>query len=90
MACWMKSFAILPEGQPFFPGRPDHRSARAISGREVIREKAIRALHHELPYAVAVFVEKFEDNPRLLRIEAVLNVERDTQRKFSSATKAQC
>jgi GTP-binding protein Era len=31
---------------------------------------------------VAVFVEKFEDNPRLLRIEAVLNVERDTQKKI--------
>jgi len=39
-------------------------------------------LHHELPYALAVFVDKFEENPRLVRIEATLNVERDTQKKI--------
>ncbi len=39
-------------------------------------------MHHELPYAVAVVVEKFEEKARLLRIEAVLNVERDTQKKI--------
>jgi len=49
---------------------------------EIFREKAIRALHHELPYALAVFVEKFEETPKLVRIEATLNVERDTQKKI--------
>jgi GTP-binding protein Era len=39
-------------------------------------------MHHELPYAVAVFVDKFEVTPRLLRIEATLNVERDSQKKI--------
>src|SRR6266852_4341064 len=75
-------FRHLPEGQPFFPGDQITDQPERFLAAEIIREKAIRALHHELPYAVAVFVEKFEDGPRLLRIEAVLNVERDTQKKI--------
>jgi GTPase len=72
----------LPEGQPFFPEDQITDQPERFLAAEIIREKAIRALHHELPYAVAVFVEKFEESPRLLRIEAVLNVERDTQKKI--------
>jgi len=75
-------FRHLPEGQPFFPEDQITDQPERFLAAEIIREKAIRALHHELPYAVAVFVEKFEENPRLLRIEAVLNVERDTQKKI--------
>ena len=45
-------------------------------------EKAIKAMHHELPYAVAVFVDKFEVTNRLVRIEVTLNVERDSQKKI--------
>jgi GTP-binding protein Era len=39
-------------------------------------------MYHEVPYALAVFVEKFEETPKLLRIEAVMNVERDSQKKI--------
>jgi GTP-binding protein Era len=75
-------FRHLPEGQPFFPEDQITDQPERFLAAEIIREKAIRALHHELPYAVAVLVEKFEEKPRLLRIEAVLNVERDTQKKI--------
>jgi GTPase len=75
-------FRHLPEGQPYFPEDQITDQPERFLAAEIIREKAIRALHHELPYAVAVFVEKFDESPRLLRIEAVLNVERDTQKKI--------
>jgi GTP-binding protein Era len=39
-------------------------------------------MYHEVPYVLAVIVEKFEESPRLLRIEATMNVERDTQKKI--------
>ena len=39
-------------------------------------------MYHEVPYALAVVVEKYEENPRLLRIEALMNVERDSQKKI--------
>jgi GTP-binding protein Era len=39
-------------------------------------------MYHEVPYALGVIVEKFEESARLLRIEATMNVERDTQKKI--------
>lgn len=75
-------FHLLPKSEPYFPEDQVTDQPERFLAAEIIREKAIRALHHELPYAVAVFVEKFEENPSLLRIEAILNVERDTQKKI--------
>ena len=75
-------FRHLPEGQPYFPEDQVTDQPERFLAAEIVREKAIRALHHELPYALAVFVDKFEANPRLVRIEATLNVERDTQKKI--------
>ena len=75
-------FRHLPESQPYFPEDQVTDQPERFLAAEIIREKAIRALHHELPYALAVFVDKFEETPRLLRIEATLNVERDTQKKI--------
>ena len=75
-------FRLLPENQPYFPEDQITDQPERFLAAEIVREKAIRALHHELPYAVAVFVDKFEDLPRLVRIEATLNVERDTQKKI--------
>jgi len=39
-------------------------------------------MYHEVPYALAVVVEKYEETPKLLRIEAIMNVERDSQKKY--------
>jgi GTP-binding protein Era len=75
-------FRLLPEAQPYFPEDQVTDQPERFLAAEIIREKAIKALHHELPYAVAVFVDKFEETPKLLRIEATLNVERDTQKKI--------
>jgi GTP-binding protein Era len=75
-------FELLPANQPYFPEDQVTDQPERFLAAEIIREKAIRALHHELPYALAVFVEKFEEKPKLLRIEAILNVERDTQKKI--------
>ncbi len=70
------------ESQPYFPEDQVTDQPERFLAAEIIREKAIRALHHELPYALAVFVDKFEETPRLVRIEVTLNVERDTQKKI--------
>jgi GTP-binding protein Era len=77
-----ETFRLLPESEPYFPEDQITDQPERFLAAEIIREKAIRALHHELPYAVAVFVEKFEQSPNFTRIEAVLNVERDTQKKI--------
>jgi GTPase len=72
----------LPEGEPYFPEDQVTDQPERFLAAEVIREKAIQVMYHEVPYALAVFVDKFEETPRLLRIEATLNVERDSQKKI--------
>jgi GTPase len=72
----------LPEGEAYFPEDQVTDQPERFLAAEMVREKAIQAMYHELPYAVAVQVEKFEELGKLTRIEATVNVERDTQKKI--------
>jgi len=72
----------LPEGEPYFPEEQVTDQPERFLAAEIIREKAMKAMYHEVPYALGVFVEKFEETPKLLRIEALMNVERDSQKKI--------
>lgn len=47
---------------------------------EIIREKLMRFLGEELPYQTAVEIETFKETPKLVDINAVIYVERDTQK----------
>jgi GTP-binding protein Era len=72
--------AYLPAGEPFFP--PDQftdQPERFLAG-EIVREKAIALTRDEVPHAVAVLVEDFEETPKLIRIRATIEVERDGQK----------
>ncbi len=72
----------LPEGEPYFPEDQVTDQPERFLAAEIIREKAIQVMYHEVPYALAVMIEKFEETPKLLRIEALMNVERDSQKKI--------
>jgi GTP-binding protein Era len=72
----------LPESEPYFPEDQVTDQPERFLAAEIIREKAIKIMYHEVPYALAVFIDKFEELPRLTRIEATLNVERDSQKKI--------
>jgi GTP-binding protein Era len=72
----------LPEGEAYFPEDQVTDQPERFLAAEIVREKAIQVMYHEVPYALAVFVEKFEESPKLLRIEVTMNVERDTQKKI--------
>ena len=70
----------LPEGQPYFP--PDQftdQPERFLAG-EIIREKVIASTREEVPHAVAVLVEDFQETPNLIRIRATIHVEREGQK----------
>ena len=75
-------FKELPEGEPFFPEDQITDQPERFLASEIIREKAIDLTYHEVPHALAVFVDKFEDTPKILRIHATLYVERDSQKKI--------
>jgi GTP-binding protein Era len=55
------------------------RSERFIAA-ELVREKLMRRLGQELPYALAVEIEQFVEDGRMLRIDALIWVERDSQK----------
>jgi GTPase len=72
----------LPEGEPFFPEDQVTDQPERFLVSEIIREKAIDLTYHEVPHALAVVVDQFEEQPNLLRVHATMNVERDSQKKI--------
>jgi GTP-binding protein Era len=72
----------LPESAPYFPEDQITDQPERFLAAEIIREKAVQLMYHEVPYALAVFIDKFEEKPKLLRILATLNVERASQKKI--------
>jgi len=75
-------FRLLPEGEPYFQEDQVTDQPERFLAAEIIREKAIQFTYHEVPHALAVIVEKFEETPKLLRIEVTMHVERDAQKKI--------
>ena len=55
------------------------RSSRFLAA-EAVREQLTRLLAAELPYALSVEIETFEESPKLLRIGAVIWVEKTSQK----------
>jgi GTP-binding protein Era len=72
----------LPEGEPYFAeDEVTDQPERFLAG-EIVREKAIQLTYHEVPHALSVIIDRYEETPKLLRIHATLNVERDSQKKI--------
>jgi len=72
----------LPEAAPMFPeDQITDRSERFLAA-EMVREKLMRELGQELPYAVTVEIEQFKEEEGLLRIGALIWVERDSQKRI--------
>jgi GTP-binding protein Era len=70
----------LPEGEPYFPGDQYTDQPERFLAAEIIREKAILATKEEVPHAIAVLVDSFDETEKLIRIRATLYVERDGQK----------
>jgi GTP-binding protein Era len=73
---------VLPEADPYFPEDQVTDQPERFLASEIIREKAIALTYHEVPHALSVIVEKWEEKHNLLRIEATMHVERDSQKKI--------
>ncbi len=73
-------FEALPES-PFRFAEDDltDRSSRFLAS-EHVREQLTRQLSDELPYALTVEIEQFNESPEMLRIGAVIWVDKDSQK----------
>lgn len=74
--------ALMPEGPQLFPPEQQVGHDDAFASAEIIREKLMRNLRKELPHALAVTIDSYVEEGRLVRIEAVVWVERDGQKKI--------
>jgi len=73
---------LLPESEYFYPeDQITDRSQRFLAA-EIVREKIMRQLGDELPYAITVEIEEFVQDEEMLHIAAVIFVERKGQKKI--------
>lgn len=75
---------LLPEGPQYFPDDQLTDVPERFIVAEMIREQILMRTKDEVPYGVAVLVERFQENParNMVGIDAVINVERDSQKRI--------
>lgn len=72
--------ALLPEHQPYFPKDQLSDKSERFVVNEVIRDKILSNYDKEIPYSVEVYTEHFELEGSILKISAVIFVERNSQK----------
>jgi GTP-binding protein Era len=73
-------FDRLPEGPALYPTDLTTTQTERFFVAEVVREKLLERTRNELPYTTGVVVDLFEESERLLHIEAMIYVERKSQK----------
>ncbi len=81
----------LPEGIHHFPEDYITDRSQRFMASEIIREKLMRFLGDELPYSVTVEIEQFkvDENTGTYRINGLILVERDGQKKMVIGNKGE-
>ncbi|MGC1181672.1 GTPase Era [Legionella sp.] len=79
----------LPEGPHLFPeDQLTDRSTKFLCS-ELVREKIFRFCGQELPYAVTVEIESYKDEGNLVRIHALILVEKESHKRMIIGDKGQ-
>lgn len=77
---WDKIISLLPENPPYYDkGELTDRPMRFFIS-EMIREKIFIHYKKEVPYATQVEVEEYHEDEKIIRIRAIIYVERQTQK----------
>lgn len=71
---------LLPVGAPYFPKDALTDKPERFFVSEIIREKILLTYQKEIPYSVEVVVESFKEEEKLIKISAVINVARESQK----------
>jgi GTPase len=77
LSCVLKA---LPNGPRYFPEDQITDQPMRFMAAESIREHVLMQTHEEVPHAVSVLIEQFEESPRMTRIAAVIFCEREGQK----------
>ena len=71
---------LLPDSPPYFDKDQWTDKPARFFVTEIIREKILLYYDKEIPYAVEVVVEQFKEDAKSIHINAVIYVERDSQK----------
>jgi len=71
---------LLPPGPRYYDAETVTDQSVRVLVAELVREKVLLETRQEIPYAVAVTVDAFDEQPHLTRISATIHVERDSQK----------
>ncbi len=71
---------LLPESPPFFDKNQLTDKPARFFVSEIIREKILLYYDKEIPYSVEVGIEQFKEDNKHIHINAVIYVERDSQK----------
>ncbi|MBM6881478.1 GTPase Era [Bacteroides caecigallinarum] len=71
---------LLPDSPPYFGKDQWTDKPARFFVTEIIREKILLYYDKEIPYSVEVVVESFKEDPKSIHINAVIYVERDSQK----------
>lgn len=72
--------ALLPEHPEYYPKDQFTDRSERFFASEMIREKIFTNYEQEIPYSTEVSIESFKEEEDIIRIRAVLFVERDSQK----------
>ena len=73
---------LLPGSVALFPEDQITDRTERFLAAELVREKLMRRLGQELPYALTVEIEQFKDRGEMVEIAALIWVEREGQKKI--------
>mgnify|MGYP001251016208 FL=1 len=71
---------LLPESPAYFPKDQLSDKSERFFVNEAIRKSILQIYDKEVPYAVEVITESFKEEEKIIRIQSVIFVERDTQK----------
>jgi len=72
--------SLLPESVHFYPGDTVSHQNTHFFLAELVREKIMRLLQEEIPYATTVVIEKLEKTEKVMKVYAMIVVEREGQK----------
>lgn len=75
-----KLLSLMPQHPPFFPQDEYTDRTERFFASEIIREKIFLNYEQEIPYSTEVSINSFKEEPDIIRISAVIYVERNSQK----------
>jgi GTP-binding protein Era len=77
---WNKILELIPESPPYYDKEEISDRPMRFFISEIIREKIFLHCQKEIPYSCQVEIEEYKEEETIVRIRALIIVERDSQR----------